>query len=543
MWSGYTPESLNDRLQALFESCVITGSDEEYVEKDHWISCLEPDRSDLKDANKFEIILTRQERQRLQKSRGRAEKDDDLETDEIMNYESQTEYHSPISSDNPGSRPAKRAKLDEPEVDFCPNGGHAGDYENIQADLEYEVVPIDSHSLALSPAAGPRRSGRYLIPIQTFEESKAHWSDNVLCYEEDIDDRLFLRRSNEWENCDVRDPDFDRVSPCPSLLDDTMVDLIDVGSNAAAEGLTMLNPPEEHGAQAHYYSHEKNDADFYGRQSSTHSDLIHVPEIACHTLGIATFASLRAKKAVAKETLLDIDCTPGPEHEPKFCSPPNIRVAPEEIFDKNTLQICTENFFYPTSLHKYMASLEVLQRQVLVRSLRSQECSVDLVERETLGGCDLIVDPYSAVIFSPIFTLPSQCEALVEKVAQQSWLFTRLLVIFEAYPASHAYKTVDDLASTPYAYTPPILKAIKKFRRDVSIAEACGSKRSGISLQYAFADQVPAAALYTRHFGDLAESLDQTEGAIWGDRAWLDEEYGEVYYASGPTNGCINAIV
>jgi hypothetical protein len=90
----------------------------------------------------------------------------------------------------------------------------------------------------------------------------------------------------------------------------------------------------------------------------------------------------------------------------------------------------------PQSIHKYMASLDFIQKLALVRSLESQECLVDLVERQSLDGVDLILDPQSAIIFISLFILSSQCNKYVERVAAQSWNFHRILVVFEAYPQS-----------------------------------------------------------------------------------------------------------
>lgn len=510
MWSGYTPESLDDRLQVLFESCAVTGLDEDYVEKDHWNSCgdfLEPYRA--YEISKFEIILTRQERQRLKNSRRRDANEGELNIDEIMNYDSQSDKAcSDIDSDN--LRPVKRARLDGPAEESRPIVGHGGSHEEIQVNAE------PSRHIKISRE-------------QSFEETQAHWSDHLHCSEEGIDNVPFSPGSYEQKDSAFQG-DSCHQSPLDDsyqLLGDTIVDLGNVDFTATADDLTLA--PDDYDHEAHGFSHgQKSPA----RESQPFSEPTYVSEIASRALGIAAFANLRAQK-ITGEILPDIGDAPGPEPEPKFCSPPRRRTALTEIFDKNTLQLQNDVFSYPTARHRYLVSLELLQKQVLVRALRSQECSIDLVERETLDGVDLILDPYSAVLFAPLFALPSQCDTLVGKVAQQSWLYSRLFVIFEAYPASHSYKTIEDKSSAPYAYTPPIMKAIKKFKRDISIAEACGTKRSDISVQYAFADCVLDAALYTRRFGDLVESLDQTEGAIWGDRGWLEEEFTEVYPISG----------
>jgi hypothetical protein len=184
-----------------------------------------------------------------------------------------------------------------------------------------------------------------------------------------------------------------------------------------------------------------------------------------------------------------------------------------------------------------MSSVEFIQKHVLVRALRSSECAVELVERQTLGGVDLIVDPYCAVIFLSLFTLSARCDACTERISQQSWKYSRLFVVFEAYPEhrskrSFAIQNGDGSASAQaselYAYTQPIVKAIKKFRRDVNIADACGAKCADTKVEYAFADTVNEAALLTRWFGERAEEADETGGILWGEREWLAVDFSEV---------------
>ena len=58
---------------------------------------------------------------------------------------------------------------------------------------------------------------------------------------------------------------------------------------------------------------------------------------------------------------------------------------------------------------------------LVVRALRSPACSIDLVERDILNGVDLILDPFTAIIFVPLLMLPSQCESVVQQVSYQSW--------------------------------------------------------------------------------------------------------------------------
>jgi len=257
------------------------------------------------------------------------------------------------------------------------------------------------------------------------------------------------------------------------------------------------------------------------------------PDIASQALGIFAFAHLRARKV--SEHL------PAPVVEPIALPVPTVvsnenRSAPPELFDQNTLRL--PDVVNPAqSFHRYMASLEFIQKHALVCALRSSECSVELVERQTLGGVDLIVDPHCAIIFLSLFTLAARCDVYTERISQQSWKFSRLLVIFEAYPEQRSKRSFATKirgssrasSSELYAFTPPIVKAIKKFRRDVNIADACGTKCSNTRVEYAFANTVDEAALLTRWFGEMAEEVDETGGAVWGEREWLAVDFLEVW--------------
>lgn len=256
------------------------------------------------------------------------------------------------------------------------------------------------------------------------------------------------------------------------------------------------------------------------------------PDIASQALGISAFAHLRGRKVSEHR--------PAPVVEPIAVPVPTVtsnekQSVPPELFDQNTLRL--PDVMNPAqSVHRYMASLEFIQKHALVRALRASNCSVELVERQTLGGVDLIVDPHCAIIFLSLFTLAARCEAYTERISQQSWKFSRLFVVFEAYPEYRSKRSfvakirgsTNASSSEVYAFTPPIVKAIKKFRRDVNIADACGTKCGDTKVEYAFANTVDEAALLTRWFGERVEEADETGGAVWGEREWLAVDFLEV---------------
>ncbi|KAK0499752.1 hypothetical protein EDD18DRAFT_1349950 [Armillaria luteobubalina] len=261
--------------------------------------------------------------------------------------------------------------------------------------------------------------------------------------------------------------------------------------------------------------------------TSITSDSILIPEIATHPLGIVDFLKLRAKRTNSTDspsaTALD-PCVPDVQVEITTNVPEAPRTVPLQIFDKNTLLLPTRG--EPSTAHFYMASMETLQKQVLIRTLRSSLCAVGLVERDHLSSVDLILDPNTAIIFASLISLSSQREALLSTVSEQSWRFTNLLVVFEAYPISASYKAAASVTLLN-AYTPPNLKAIGRFRRDVDLAEACDKKSPTCRVQMAFADTVEDAAMFARYFGDVAETEDVSQGTVWGDRTWLDGEVAE----------------
>jgi len=83
-----------------------------------------------------------------------------------------------------------------------------------------------------------------------------------------------------------------------------------------------------------------------------------------------------------------------------------------------------------------------------------------------LGGVDLIVDPHGAIIFLSLFTLSARCDAYTERVSQQSWKFSRLLVIFKADPEQCSKQSiaVKSPSSELYTFTLPIVKDESYYR-------------------------------------------------------------------------------
>ncbi|TFK56839.1 hypothetical protein OE88DRAFT_1730282 [Heliocybe sulcata] len=200
--------------------------------------------------------------------------------------------------------------------------------------------------------------------------------------------------------------------------------------------------------------------------------------------------------------------------------------VPPELIDRTTLVVPVD-WPRPTTVHRYLASLDLIQKRGLVRHLQSDLCAVDLVERDTLGDADVILDPETCIVFVSLPALPAQCEATVQRLGALSWRYRDVLVVFEAFPASRAYGSTSRLNTSCFdlnVFSAPVIKAVGKLRRDLRIAEACEKRRPGSGVHSAFALNVEDAAVFARVFGDMAEAVDATRGAVWGDRAWLDVE-------------------
>ncbi|KAI0800724.1 hypothetical protein C8Q74DRAFT_1364412 [Fomes fomentarius] len=214
--------------------------------------------------------------------------------------------------------------------------------------------------------------------------------------------------------------------------------------------------------------------------------------------------------------------------------------TPAELIDDRTL-VLPEDYEPPSTVHRYMASMGMAQKRTLIRTLSSY-CSVNCAMRENLGqGVDatdvqLILDCDTAVLFFSVEMLPSRGDDLCTLLARLSWQYTRLLVVLECYPSSWDYRGDKDSFDRPSAsaWSPPVVKAVQKLRRALSIAEGMQAKRVQTVVEYAFANSVEEAAALARSYGDAAEARDTTCGAVWGDRLWLtDEEHDGEYDLCG----------
>ena len=207
------------------------------------------------------------------------------------------------------------------------------------------------------------------------------------------------------------------------------------------------------------------------------------------------------------------------------------RAAPDDVFDQHTVRL-PEHWIPAAAVHRYLASMTLIQKRALVRELQGHHCRVVLVERYDLGATDIIIDPDYGVLFIPLLALPAHVESAVERISRESWRYLNLLVVLEAFPSeqSHRADRLRDTRPVLYAYTPPICKAIKKLRRNLGIAEGCGTMNPQCTVTWAFANDTEEAARFVRCFGEeaCAISKERGHGVLWDEREWLEEEEREV---------------
>jgi hypothetical protein len=205
---------------------------------------------------------------------------------------------------------------------------------------------------------------------------------------------------------------------------------------------------------------------------------------------------------------------------------PDTTVVPPGLIDGTTIQVPAAVYF-PASRHQYLASLDLLQKNALCRCLSDDSAAIDLIEREFLGGVDLILDQDTAILFLPLSTLPSECEGLVVGICNISWRYSRILVIFEAFLISQAFDDCQENRLVSFAFTEPIVKSVKKLKRSLMIAEGVGTKTEDCIVSWGFAKNIEEAAKLARVYGDMAEGRDTTGGLLWQERCWLGERESE----------------
>lgn len=489
----------------------------------------------------FQILVTRQERRRLAQIEGRLEDElnsgDSAQADSgpIVNELQKSGDSDYCADDDPVSgldveRPAKRRRVedadllqklqDETALPSSPSG--SDDLPNITADRPGSPAMYESDDKENRPPYNSSSSGimeeRFVNYYLEGDVSSAH--------DYDAPDVMQLDDHDSFEPLSFAylQPTFNQTvhdKKRSSFGDHVQDDLI-------SAYIDQEEYPDNSADDSRIHQTRRLPS-LSERERPSYLEVAFDPDIVSRSLGIVAFARLRDKRISERTYIPVTEAPPAPAVD--MCQQP--QEPPEEIIDQNTIRL-PYVIDIASSKHRYLASLELIQRHALVCALRSDECAVELVERHTLGGVDLIVDPHSAIIFFSLFTLPARCESYVEIVVRQSWKYANILIIFEAYPEQSSKKRIKrrghdtSTASELYAYTPPIIKAIKKFKRSLTIANACGTKCTDVKIDYAFANNVISGALLVRMYGHMAEDKDQTGGAVWGERDWLTSDFLEV---------------
>ncbi|KAL7285548.1 hypothetical protein ACG7TL_000652 [Trametes sanguinea] len=232
---------------------------------------------------------------------------------------------------------------------------------------------------------------------------------------------------------------------------------------------------------------------------------------------------------------------PGPVKQATSPDARRTTEVPLQLIDGRTW-LLPQNHVPPTTSHTYMASMELIQKRVFTRFL-SSHCAVELIERESLGPCPdmhLILDCDTAVILAPVEALPGRGDALTASLAELSWRFSNLLVLFECYPSSWSYRADKDFTHKVIAnvWSPPVMNAVRRLRRNLGIAEGTQAKRSATTIEYAFATSVEEAAAFARLYGDAASNRETAaRKLLWNDRTWLTHEERDGEYDLAGVSG------
>ncbi|KAF9517073.1 hypothetical protein BS47DRAFT_1483511 [Hydnum rufescens UP504] len=230
---------------------------------------------------------------------------------------------------------------------------------------------------------------------------------------------------------------------------------------------------------------------------------------------------------------------------------PERQNVPQELLDLCTLRLPCP-WTPPPRLHKYIASLNLIQKRAIVAALSDLQLGDEIED-----GPDIVIDPHAAVLLVPLARLPTIGLGLFKRTQALSWRFDRLMIVFEAYPISHSYvssfgmkthskKDQPERDMAPDAFGPPVRAALKRLRREISIAREIGDLCSTSNVDSVFATDPVEAAQYVRLFGDIAEQgcSPHVREEVWDERLWMseDEIEDEAGFASFPRMNIFAAI-
>ncbi|KAL4251505.1 hypothetical protein ABKN59_005052 [Abortiporus biennis] len=325
-----------------------------------------------------------------------------------------------------------------------------------------------------------------------------------------------------------------------------------LGVSTASTFFSGNNPPISGPPTSNYQ--QRQGLHEYSTASHRHQEQISGSKL------LSTFLTLRSK-ALSHPQLKTFADPSSPELHPQ--SPPEANesknetiIIPENLIDASTLPHPPHVSDEINIPHKYLVSSSLLNKRRLLHVLASPFMDITLVDSPTpFTEGHIIFDPSSCLIFYPMSSLPApgKIEELMETVGRLNNRhgFDNVFVLWECFGEGEYWvldenncagdEEVEGVKLNPFS--PPVIKALKKFKRDLAIAEACTATmmvnndgkgesatavQGALSVKYAFALTVSEAAKYVRQFGDLSEEMwrarDDVGGVVWdAPRVWLGD--------------------
>lgn len=210
--------------------------------------------------------------------------------------------------------------------------------------------------------------------------------------------------------------------------------------------------------------------------------------------------------------------------------------VPPDLVDNTVLRL-PPIWPQPLTQHRYLASFSFVQKRTIVSQLTAPSiCAVSLVERISLGGPDLILDSHVAMLYFPLECICAQAADWAHRLCELSWAYSRIVVVFEAYPSSHSYsssstrpRTLEKETDLPNQYIPPVNNAIKKLKRNLAFSEGTNAKSLSCKIDLVFAKDPGEAARYARMLGNLLSvGGEALSPRVWDSRGWLYDDEFEV---------------
>ncbi|CAH1761554.1 6324_t:CDS:2 [Entrophospora sp. SA101] len=200
-----------------------------------------------------------------------------------------------------------------------------------------------------------------------------------------------------------------------------------------------------------------------------------------------------------------------------------------------TYKSTIRNLPAPTTVHKYIISSRLLQNNRLLTALRSDNCKVELIERDfeylktflsddyyeqqknlNYVEADLILDERTAMIYFPLNKI-SQIQIFTQflntltRLAQK---YSNFYLILENYTRKNNNNSDDmmiELSTTPYLFTLPTIKALANL-----------SSLPSIHILYSTSEEM--SARLARLIGDVGDGNGWKNRQQWESRDWMITE-------------------